>query len=43
MEGKSYEEALEFACAAGALVTQKVGTQPAMPSRPEIEKLSSTF
>ena len=43
MEGKSYEEALAFACAAGALVTQKVGTQPAMPSRPEIEKLSSIF
>lgn len=43
MEGKSYGEALAFACAAGALVTQKIGTQPAMPNRLEIEKLSGAF
>jgi ribokinase len=43
MEGKPYGEALAFACAAGALVTQKIGTQPAMPNRLEIEKLSSAF
>ncbi|WP_421789087.1 ribokinase [Hyphobacterium sp.] len=36
LEGKSDEEALAFACVAGALATTKQGAQPAIPDRAEI-------
>jgi ribokinase len=38
-EGRSLEEAARFASAAGALATLKLGAQPSMPWRDEIEKL----
>jgi ribokinase len=37
-EGKSLEEALRFASAAGALSVTKIGAQPSAPSRREIEE-----
>lgn len=36
-EGKPMKEALRFANAAGALATTKLGAQPSLPSRKEIE------
>ena len=38
-EGQSEIEALEFACAVGALTTTKLGTQTASPTREEVDKL----
>lgn len=38
-EGKSYQDALVFACVAGALATTKLGAQTAMPTRDALEQL----
>lgn len=39
VEGMPPEEALEFACAAGAVATTKMGAQPSLPLRAEVEAL----
>ncbi len=39
VEGKEPEEALRFACAAGAAATLKLGAQPSLPSRQEVSGL----
>ena len=36
VEGQSPQEALEFACAAGAAACTKLGAQPSLPSRDEV-------
>lgn len=36
VEGQAPQEALDFACAAGALATTKMGAQPALPYREEL-------
>ena len=33
VEGQSHEEALQFACAAGAAAATKLGAQPSLPTR----------
>ena len=38
-EGQSETEALEFACAVGALTTTRLGTQTASPTRAEVDTL----
>ena len=38
-EGTNYQDTLAFANAAGALATQKVGAQKAIPERSQIEEL----
>lgn len=38
-EGTNYQDAIAFANAAGALATQKVGAQKALPERAQIEEL----
>ena len=38
-EGQAEQEALEFACAAGALTTTRLGTQTASPTRAEVDAL----
>jgi ribokinase len=40
-EGKGLREAVRFANAAGALATTKLGAQPSLPRREEIEKLGN--
>jgi ribokinase len=37
LEGRSYEDALTRACAAGALATTRHGAQPSLPTRSELE------
>ncbi len=39
VEGQPPQDALEFACAVGSLVTTKIGTQTAAPSRRDVEEL----
>jgi ribokinase len=39
LEGQSQQQALSFACAAGAAATQKAGAQPSMPDRPTVLEL----
>ncbi len=39
VEGQSPEDALKFACAAGAAATTKRGAQPSLPTRAEVEGL----
>ena len=36
VEGQSPQDALEFACAAGAAATTKMGAQPSLPMREEV-------
>jgi ribokinase len=38
-EKQSHQDALDFACAVGALTTTKLGTQTASPTRAEVDKL----
>jgi ribokinase len=38
-DGRTLEEAVPFACAAGALSVTRVGAQPSMPTRDEVERL----
>lgn len=40
VEGQSPQEALEFACAAGAAACTKLGAQPSLPDRAEVTALS---
>ena len=37
VEGQSPQEALEFACAAGAVATTRMGAQPSLPQRHEVQ------
>lgn len=39
LEGRAAEQALAFACAAGALAATRAGAQPSMPRRGEVEAL----
>ncbi len=39
VEGQSPEEALNFACAAGAATAMKVGAQPSLPTRADVMEL----
>ena len=39
VEGQSHEEALQFACAAGAAAATKLGAQPSLPTRDEVTRL----
>ncbi len=39
VEGQSPEDALNFACAAGAATATKMGAQPSLPTREEVMKL----
>ena len=39
VEGNSPEDALRFACAAGAAATTRAGAQPSLPSRTEVDAL----
>jgi len=39
-DGTNFQDALAFANAAGALATQKVGAQKALPERSQIEELA---
>ncbi len=38
VQGEDWEHALEQACAAGALTTTKLGAQPALPTRTELDR-----
>jgi ribokinase len=42
VEGRTPREAVRFATAAGALATTRVGAQPAMPTRAEVDELFRT-
>ncbi|WP_281301093.1 MULTISPECIES: ribokinase [unclassified Iodidimonas] len=39
LEGKGYQEAVEFACRVGAFATTRKGAQPAMPYRADLDSL----
>ena len=39
VEGQPPAEALNFACAAGATATQRLGAQPSLPTRDEVERV----
>ena len=39
VEGQSPEDALQFACAAGAAAATKMGAQPSLPTRADVMKL----
>lgn len=41
VEGREAEQALAFACSAGALAATRAGAQPSMPQRAEVEALLS--
>jgi len=41
VEGQEPEEALRFACAAGAAAATKLGAQPSLPTREEVMSLLS--
>lgn len=42
LEARAPEEALRFACAAGALAATRPGAQPSLPSRAEVEAIITT-
>lgn len=42
VEGQSHQQALTFACAAGALAATRPGAQPSLPSRAEVEAVLSS-
>ena len=39
VEGMGHQDALEFACAAGACTAMKRGAQPSLPTRADVESL----
>lgn len=39
IEGQAYQDALDFACAVGALTTTQLGTQSASPSRADVDQI----
>jgi len=39
VEGQPHAEVLNFACAAGAIATQRSGAQPSLPARDEVERV----
>jgi ribokinase len=39
LEGREYQEALERACAAGALAASRPGAQPSLPTAREIDAI----
>ena len=39
LDGLAPEEALRFACAAGAIAATRAGAQPSLPERAEVEAL----
>ena len=39
VEGQVPEDALRFACAAGAVATTRAGAQPSLPTRAEVDSL----
>ena len=43
VEKQVYQQALEFACAAGACAATKKGAQPSLPYREDVEKLQSSL
>jgi ribokinase len=43
VEKQVYQQALEFACTAGACAATKQGAQPSLPTRAEVEELQSRF
>ena len=42
VEGQELQQALEFACAAGAAATMKAGAQPSLPFRNEVEAIQGS-
>ena len=43
VEKQAYQQALEFACAAGACAATKKGAQPSLPYREDVDKLQSSL
>lgn len=43
IEGQAHDDALRFACAAGALATTRPGAQPSAPTRGEVEAVIGGF
>jgi ribokinase len=39
LHGKPLEDAVQYACACGALAVTKFGAQPSLPTAEEVEKL----
>ncbi len=43
VENQGYQQALEFACAAGACAASRMGAQPSLPYRKDVENLQSSL